>query len=325
MIIKTFQLNSSKLLNSFILFYGNNDGYKNDIIEQLILKDFDGEILKYDEYEVLINKEDFISNLKNSSLFEERKIIFINRITDKFFKLISDIISCSLKDVMVILNSETLEKKSKIRQLFEKDKKLICVPFYEDDNKTLQVLANNFFKKEKIKISQENINLLVDRAKGDRKNLNNELSKLKNLSLTKKNIGYEDLLKLTNLAENYSVFELAENYLAKNIKKVSNILNENNYTNEDCILILRTILNRSKRLLILKQNQQTNDLSVDLTISSFKPPIFWKEKEIVKRQINLWTAKEIKLMIYKINNLEILIKKNTNNSINIISDFVFNY
>ena len=325
MIIKTFQLNSSKLLNNFILFYGNNDGYKNDIIEQLILKDFDGEILKYDEYEVLINKEDFISNLKNSSLFEERKIIFINRITDKFFKLISDIISCSLKDVMVILNSETLEKKSKIRQLFEKDKKLICVPFYEDDNKTLQVLANNFFKKEKIKISQENINLLVDRAKGDRKNLNNELSKLKNLSLTKKNIGYEDLLKLTNLAENYSVFELAENYLAKNIKKVSNILNENNYTNEDCILILRTILNRSKRLLILKQNQQTNDLSVDLTISSFKPPIFWKEKEIVKRQINLWTAKEIKLMIYKINNLEILIKKNTNNSINIISDFVFNY
>tara|TARA_B100000700_G_C14995727_1_gene833679 strand:- start:794 stop:1771 length:978 start_codon:yes stop_codon:yes gene_type:complete len=325
MIVKTFQLNSSKLLNSFILFYGNNDGYKNDIIEQLILKNFDGEILKYDEYEVLINKEDFISNLKNSSLFEERKIIFINRITDKFFKLISDIISYSLKDVMVVLNSETLEKKSKIRQLFEKDKKLICVPFYEDDNKTLNILANNFFKKEKIKISQENINLLVDRAKGDRKNLNNELSKIKNLSLTKKNIGYEDLLKLTNLAENYSVFELAENYLAKNIKKVSNILNENNYTNEDCILILRTILNRSKRLLKLKQNQQINDWSVDLTISSFKPPIFWKEKEIVKRQINLWTTKEIKLMIYKINNLEILIKKNTNNSINIISDFVFNY
>ena len=324
MIVKTFQLNSSKLLNSFILFYGNNDGYKNDIIEQLILKDFDGEILKYDEYEVLINKEDFISNLKNSSLFEERKIIFINRITDKFFKLISDIISCSLKDVMVILNSETLEKKSKIRQLFEKDKKLICVPFYEDDNKTLNILANNFFKKEKIKISQENINLLVDRAKGDRKNLNNELSKIKNLSLTKKNIGYEDLLKLTNLAENYSVFELSENYLAKNKKKVTTILNENNYSSDECILILRTILNRLNRLLKLRKEVDTSK-NIETVIANFKPPIFWKEKENVKKQIQSWSTNDVKKMIYKINDMEILIKKNSNNSVNLVSDFVINY
>ena len=324
MIVKPFQLNSKKVFDNFILFHGANDGYKNDIIDQIIKKDFDGDILKYDENEILTKSEELISNLKNGSLFENKKIIIINRITDKLFNLISDITLISLKDTIVVLNADILEKKSKIRQFFEKNNKLICVPFYEDDNKTLLSLANNFFKKEKIKISQENINLIVERSKGDRKNLKNELIKIKSLFLTKKNIKYEDLEKLTNLAENYSVFELAENYLAKNIKKVSNILNENNYTNEDCILILRTILNRSKRLLKLKQNHESNK-DIDLAISSFKPPIFWKEKEIVKKQIQSWSTKEVKSMIYKISDLEILIKKNSNGSINLVSDFVINY
>lgn len=324
MIVKAFKLNSKKIFDNLILFHGANDGYKNDVIDQIIIKDFHGDILKYDENEILTKPEELVSNLKNGSLFENQKIIIINRITDKIFNLISDIVSISLKDTVVVLNSDILEKKSKIRQFFEKDNKLICVPFYEDDHKTLLALANNFLKKEKIKISQESINLIVERAKGDRKNLINELSKLKSLFLTKKNIQYEDLEKLTNLAENYNVFELAENYLAKNIKKVSNILNENNYTNEDCILILRTILNRSKRLLKLKENNEKNR-DIDLTISSYKPPIFWKEKEIVKRQIESRSTKEVKSIIYKINDLEILIKKNSNGSINLVSDFVINY
>ena len=324
MIVKAFKLNSKKIFDNLILFHGANDGYKNDVIDQIIIKDFHGDILKYDENEILTKPEELVSNLKNGSLFENQKIIIINRITDKIFNLISDIVSISLKDTVVVLNSDILEKKSKIRQFFEKDNKLICVPFYEDDHKTLLALANNFLKKEKIKISQESINLIVERAKGDRKNLINELSKLKSLLLTKKNIKYEDLEKLTNLAENYNVFELAENYLAKNIKKVSNILNENNYTNEDCILILRTILNRSKRLLKLKENNEKNR-DIDLTISSYKPPIFWKEKEIVKRQIESRSTKEVKSIIYKINDLEILIKKNSNGSINLVSDFVINY
>ena len=324
MIVKAFQLNSKKIIDNFVLFHGVNDGYKNDIIDQIIKKEFNGDILKYDENEILTKPEELISNLKNGSLFENKKIIIINRITDKLFNLICDVALISLNDTIVILNGDILEKKSKIRQFFEKDNKLICVPFYEDDNKILLTFANNFFKKEKIKISQENINLIVERSKGDRKNLKNELSKLKNLFLTKKNIQYEDIEKLTNLAENYSVFELAENYLAKNLKKVSNILNENNYTNEDCILILRTILNRSKRLLKLKMHHELNK-DIDLAISSYKPPIFWKEKEIVKKQIQSWSTKEVKSMIYKISDLEILIKKNSNGSINLVSDFVINY
>ena len=185
-------------------------------------------------------------------------------------------------------------------------------------------MAQTFFRNKKIKVSQEIINVLVGRSRGDRANLFNELNKIEILSITKKNIDLDDVLKLTNLSENYSVFELVENYLAKNKRQVSKILNENNFANEECILILRTILNRSKRLLKLKESENETG-NIDLTISSFKPPIFWKEKDLVKKQIQSWSRNEVKKIIYRVNDLEILIKKNSNNSLNFVSDFVSNY
>ncbi len=292
--------------------------------ENIILKNFQGDILKYDEVEVISEKDNFISNLKNGSLFNQKKIIIINRATDKIYNLVENIIEIYSYDTQIILNSGILDKKSKLRKLFEKDKSLICIPTYEDNNRTLQIVAKDFLNIEKIKISQENINILIERAMGDRKNLKNELIKLKNFSLTKKTIQTEDIIKITNIAENYSIFELADNYLSKNTKKVSNILNENIFTNDDCILIIRTILNRLKRLLKLK-NEQENIIDLEALVSSYKPTIFWKEKEIVKKQIQIWKKKDVKKMIYKINDLEILVKKNSNNSINFIYDFVSNY
>ena len=185
-------------------------------------------------------------------------------------------------------------------------------------------LDNVPFAENKIKLSQEVINVLIERSKGDRGNLKNELFKLKSLSISRKKIDLYDIDKLTNLAENYSVFELSDNYLAKNSKKVSNILNENNYSSDDCILILRTILNKAKRLLKIK-NETEKNVNIEQILSTFKPPIFWKEKEILKKQVQAWTASEVKNIIYKINDLEIAVKKNTENSLNFVSDFVRNY
>ena len=159
-------------------------------------------------------------------------------------------------------------------------------------------------------MSQENVNLLINRCSGDKQNLNNELKKIENYIVGKKKIDVDEILKLTNLAENFNTSELIDNCLSKNHKKTENILNENNYSNEDCILILRTILNRSKRLLKLKESENETG-NIDLTISSFKPPIFWKEKEIVKKQIESWSRNEVKKIIYRVNDLEILIKKNS--------------
>ena len=185
-------------------------------------------------------------------------------------------------------------------------------------------ILNNFLKENKFSLSQEIKNILIERSKGDRINLKNELLKLKNLSISKNKLSTEDVLKLSNLAENYSVFELSDNYLAKNLKKVSNILNENNYSDEDCILIIRTILNKSKRLLKIRYELDKNE-NIDQVISGFKPPIFWKEKDIVKKQAQSWSTNEVREIIFKINDLEALIKKNAANSMLFVSNFVSNY
>ena len=325
MIIKSFELEKIKSIkNNLILIYGSNQGYKNQVIKDLFEKSFEGEILRFDEIEILNKQIELISSLMNRSLFDENKLIIISRASDKILGFVNEFIERKIERVKIVINSNNLEKKSKLRSLFEKESKLACIPFYEDTEKSLNIIAQDFFRQKKIKISQEIINLLIGRSRGDRGNLNNELNKIENLSITKKKIEIEDILKLTNLSENYSVFELAENYLAKNKRQVSKILNENNFASDECILIIRTILNRSKRLLKLKESENQTG-NIDLTISSFKPPIFWKEKDAVKKQIQSWSKDEVKNMIYKINDLEILVKKNSNNSLNFVSDFVSNY
>ena len=325
MIIKSFELEKIISLNFYIhLIYGNNEGIKQDIISNFYKKNYEGEVLKYDEQDILTNKDEFISSLLNKSLFETEKLIIISRGTDKLTTVINELLDRKEIGAKIIIKSSNLEKKSKLRNLFEKEKNVICTPVYEDDSRSLNFIINNFLKDYKLSLSQEIKNILIERSNGDRINLKNELSKLKNLAITKKKLSIEDVLKLSNLAENYSVFELSDNYLAKNSKKVSNILNENNYSSDDCILIIRTILNKSKRLLKIR-NEVDNNKNIDQVISTIKPPIFWKEKEIVKKQAQSWSTNEVKNIIFKINDLEALVKKNTANSMLFVSNFISNY
>ena len=324
MIIKAYEHHKIKKLNNKIfLFYGENDGYKNQVIKDVFIDDFKGKIERFDEGEILSNFENFISSLRNKSFFDELKLILIARVTEKIIKLIDELLNKKINDIIIILNAPALEKKSKLRSLFEKDKNLICIPFYKDDNRTLSQLANNFFKNNKISISQEIINLIIERSSGDRINLNNELNKISLFLLSKEKINIEDVIKLTNLAENYSISELADNCLSKNIKKINKIFNENVFSVEDCILIIRTLLIKSKRLLEIKKIHYTNK-NIEEVIANYKPPIFWKDKEIVKTQASQWTLKDTEKLIFKINDVELLIKKNYYNSLNIISDFVLN-
>ena len=324
MIIKNYELN--KLRNSNIklyLLYGENEGHKNEIINEYFILKFEKNIYRYEEDEILKNYDSFIPSLLNKYFFDEEKIIIISRGSDKILKLVEEIINNKVEDIKLIINCGLLNKKSKIRTFFEKNKNTICIPFYADELKTLKYLANDFLKKKKISISQETVNYLIERSKGDRINLKNELNKIENFSSNKNKISTEELLKLTNLAENYSVSELIDNCLSKNSKKTVNILNENNYNAEDCILIIRTMLMRAKRLLKLQENLEETK-NIEETISTFKPSIFWKDKEIVKEQIKNWNIKDTKKLIYKINEIEILIKKNSSNSLHIISDFILN-
>ena len=320
MIIKSFEISKiNPSLNNLFLFYGKNEGFKNEVTKNIIKNKND--ILNYEEKEILENEDNFIENLLTKSLFDEKKIIIIKRSTDKILGIIEDLCSKKIEDIIIILNADNLEKKSKLRSFFEKSKKLVCVPFYPDNEQTLSKLTYNFFKNKNISISQANINLIINKCNGDRETLINELNKIEYYSKNGKKINSEDIIKLTNLNENHSVSELVDNCLAKNKKKIINILNENNFNNEDCILIARSFLNKSKKILQLSKEFEKNK-NIELTISSAKPPIFWKDKEITKQQLNQWKPENIKKLIYKLCEIELLIKKNLNNSIHLITDFI---
>ena len=250
MIIKYYELDKQGIDEyKFYLFYGKNEGLQNEVLINKFKNNTQDQLIKYEEKEFINNFDDILSELLNISFFAKRKKIIISRISEKINKYIDIILQKKISDTIFILKSGPLDKKSKLRTLFERNKDLAIVPFYEDDNKKLSQLVSEFLIDKNIKLSNESINLLVSRANGDRKNLRIELEKIFNYSISNKKIEYDTVQKLTNLAENYSVNELADNYLIKNKKNTAKILNENNYTSEDCILILRTILNKSKRLL----------------------------------------------------------------------------
>ena len=320
MILKSYEINKiNQNINHFILFYGKNEGLKNEALNILVKNK--NNISNYEEKEILENENIFIENILSKSLFEEEKSIVIKRATDKILKIIEILHLKDLEETTIIINSENLEKKSKLRSFFEKDKKLVCVPFYPDKDQILSKLAYNFLKDKKISISPSNINLIVDKCSGDREVLINNLQKIEYFSKNGKKINTENISKLINLNENHNISGLIDNCLAKNKKKTISILNENNFNNEDCIMIARSFIIKAKKLLTLSTTFETNK-NIDLTISSAKPPIFWKEKEITKQQIYKWKSESIKQLIYALSDIELQIKKNINNSINLITDFI---
>ena len=322
MIIKSFEINKKKFDNqNFFLIYGENEGLKNEIIHHL-KKSFKGDIENYDETQIISDNELFYNKLFNQSLFDNKKIIIINRCSEKIHVIIEDIIEKKISDIKIILNATLLDKKSKLRNFFEKNDKLIIVPTYKDTSITLADIAKKFFNNYKISISSETINLLVSRCNGDRGYLKSELNKILIYMHDKKNINLEEIHKLTNLAENFSINELVDTSLLKNSQKTSGIINESNYKSEDGILILRTFLQKTKRLLNLyeKQNEHINFATL---INDYKPPIFWKDKPIVKRQLENWSKSKIKDLIVIINEREIFLKKNSSNSLMLIFNFIY--
>ena len=324
MIIKSFELNKLKLNNyKFYLFYGDNEGSKEEVIKKVFEQNYLDKIYRYEEKEILDNIDNFFNSILTKSFFDNEKLIIINRATDKVRETIEGLIEKNPEDIKIILNSKNLEKKSTLRKIFEKEKSIICVPFYEDNNQTLNSMISLFFRNKKIPISQQLINVLIERSRGDRKNLNNELEKIDAYLLNKKNLNLEEIIKLTNLAENYNASELVDHSLAKNTRKTVTILNENNYSDEDNIIIIRTLLAKLKRLVKIHELVEEKN-NIEQAVSASKPPIFWKDKPLVIQQIRSWKKEHLKDLIYKTNDIELLIKKNSTIAKNILSDFIIN-
>ena len=323
MIVKFFDLKKNLKKNiNFYLLYGPNSGLIEETINTILKPNLSVNIFNYDENEILSNIDEFKEGIFSKSFFDEDKLIIISRATDKILHIVEEIIDKNIKDLKIIIKSGVLEKKSKLRKFFETNKNIITIPFYEDNYQSLASIAEKFLKEKKIGISTQNINFIAERAKGNRINLKNELEKIENYCLKKKSIEFSEIAKLTNLSENYDITELVNQCIAKNKKKTLHILSENNSVLEDNILILKTFLYKFKRLKKLKKELETKN-NIDVAISSFKPPIFWKEKDLIKQQLTVWSLSQIKFLIREINDLELLIKKNSELSSRIINNFIF--
>ena len=321
MILKSFDIDKSNI-SEFKLFiiYGENDGLKKEIIQK-IKKKHSGKEIKYEEEQILKNKDNFFSELKNKSLFEDKKILYVDRCTEKISEIILELDKNYLDDLLII-NCGSLEKKSKIRNLIEKSDFGVIIPTYKDNSQSLINIAKNFFLDKKISVSHETLNLLVNRSNGDRGYLKNELEKISNYSFDKKVISLKEISTLTNLSENYSAAELVDASLTKNIKKTCEILKENNYSQEDTFFIIRVFLQKTKKILnLLEKIENEND--IEKVMSEHRPPIFWKDKPMIKKQLKLWSHKKINELICKLNDIEIKIKRNNTLNLILMKNFIY--
>ena len=321
MIIKEFQINKNITENyNLYLFYGINEGLKDEIIYSNFKNQKDINFKSLNEVDILKNEVIFFEEITSKSFFDNRKIILINSVTNKLFDVIKQIVEKKITDITFILDAGLLDKRSKIRNLFETDKNLICIPFYEDKIVTLENLVKQFFISNKVKISQEIINLIVNKSSGNRKMLQNELKKIEPYLINRSNIKLDELKTLLNSNEEMNLSDLVNYCLLKNERKTLFLLNENNFYTEDMIIIVRTFLTKVKKLLEIRNNENEN---VESLIANFKPPIFWKEKPIIKEQLSKWSNISLFYLLEKINKTEYLIKANQNNSKNILFNFIF--
>ena len=326
MLIKSYEI-SKKNLNSlnFFLIYGENIGLKQDIIKSVLelkeKKNIKYKQFKFEEEEIIKNQNDFFNLIFSGSLFDKKKVIFVNRTTDRLFNLISEISKKNIKDILIFFEADQLEKKSKIRNLFEKDNNLVCIACYQDNNFDLIKIINDEIKQTKIKLSTESINLLIERASGDRNNLRNEVNKLKSFALNKQIVSYDQVKELTNMVGNYQNDYIVNICLNGDKKKLNKILRENNFSFEDFLILLKIFSKKIHRLLKIKIFNRL-EKNLDQIFNQIRPPIFWKEKEDVKKQVRLWNEKKLNLIIKKINEIELNCKKNHELTTHITLDFL---
>ena len=320
MIVKSFEIQKLKDKKNIFLIYGDNQGLKEEII-QIITQGFAKEnVIKHTEKEILTNLDLLYNSLYTKSFFDQERVILIDNISEKIKTEIEKILEKKINDILILI-SQNLEKKSKLRNLFEKEKNLVCIPVYKDDSKTLLAIANSFFREKKINISAECLNIIVERSSEDRKNLQNELKKIEMFIGDKKKIELNDLIQLTNLSENYSINRIVDHCLAKNSRLTLKALNENIFSQEENMIIIRSFLSKAKRLLKLVEDFEKTQ-NIDVTLSNAKPPVFWKDKDITKKQIKIWTKNKLELLIKNINHIEVIVKKNAEISKSIIQDFI---
>ena len=325
MILKSYIIEQNiKSLESYqaTIIYGENEGIKSDIKNQLKKNNNDAEIINLFQDEMINNKNILFNHVSNTSLFGNKKIIFLHEQTDKVLDQIIEILKIPDKEIKIYLFSNILEKKSKLRSLFEKDKKLATVACYMDTDRTLINYISTKLKEYR-GVTPELINYIMLNSNLDRKVISSEISKIK-LYFSEKTIEIKKVKDLLNIKYSLDFNKIRDASFLGDKLMVNKLLSEINIQKEDSIFYVNSINSRTARLLEIKQiNENMNNL--EMTIDSFKTKIFWKDKPIYINQVNKWTKKKLRSIQKEVFNTELMIKKNSQiQSDLIIKDLLIN-
>jgi len=308
MIYKSYlvEQNINILKKDVILIYGENDGLKSDLKKKLRLSNSSTNIKNTTQEEILKSQNIFFEDFLNNSLFDEKKIYFIEQVNDKFLSIVQEIEKRS-DGQKVYLFAPVLEKKSKLRNYIEKSKKIDVIPCYIDNEITLKNIIRERLKDFK-ELTPESMNIMLDNSNLNRVSLNNELDKVETYFIDKK-ISLSSLVELLNRNDNLDITSLKDSALNGNKQKTNRLLNDTVLENDKIIYYINLLYQRLNKL---NEILSVKNLPLEKTIDNIKPTIFWKDKPVVKEQAKRWDQTKINLMLKKIFNFEIMIKSNSN-------------
>ena len=315
MIYKSYlvEKNIDHIKDKFVLFYGENLGMLNDFKENIKTSNSEVEIIKFDNDDIIKNTEHFFKEVLNFSLFEKKKIFFINNANDKILSIIEEI-GQKIDQQKIYLFSSLLDKKSKLRSFFEKSKRHAIIPCYLDNEISIKNIILNKLKNFK-GLSPENINLITENCNNDRVKLNNELNKI-NLFFQDKNLKKEELMSLLNVKVHDDFNALRDMAIKGDKTNTNKLLNNSIIDADKSTYYLAFVNQRFGKLFSICELQK--DKNIEQILNNIKPPIFWKEKPVILEQLKKWNIKRIKKVQSDIYNLEIKIKTTSTIDKNII-------
>ena len=289
------------------LFYGENNGLKKEFKAKLKTLHKNKEVLNFFQDEIIKNKDLLFNEINNKSLFNEKKIIFINEASDKILENLEKLTSI-IQDENIFIFSGILDKKSKLRTFFEKSKECGVVPCYQDNEISIKkIIHNNLINYQGL--TSEVINIILQSSGLDRSRVNNEIEKIKSCFKEKK-IESKKIQELLNIRFNDNFNTLKDEALRGNSKMTNRLLADTIFEIENCTFYLHLINQRLKKLKKIEQLKEKNT-NLESLISELRPPIFWKDKPMIIEQSKKWDKAKLQFAQKKTFNTEIELKSNT--------------
>ena len=290
-----------------ILFYGVNEGLKKYFKKKIKDLNKNKLIINYNQDELISKNDLLINETRNNSLFEDEKIILIENGSDKIFSILQLVLE-KLENNKIYIFSEPLDKKSKLRNFYEKAKDNLAVPCYEDDQVSLKKIILKELKNFQ-NLSPKNINLILESCGTDRIKLYNELNKI-SLYFINNKIEDEKLEKLLNDSVNNEFNELKDAAINGNKNMTNKLLSNTTLDSEKNMLCLAIINQRLNKLNELSDNFE-KDKNLEAALNKLKPPIFWKDKPLFLAQRKNWNKKKLITALKKTYEVEFALKTNT--------------